>query len=169
MNSKTLFSKILIYSIWHPFPADSQGQYTENGDGSQYQIGSEIGTMYKRRILANCAEDIIWHIPREMDSGYKRALIARLRVQAMLYEKKRHALTSKVGIHILKGLSKEWGILTEGNIQSEGNGITHEFQFSDGERRLIAEKLFGNSVAKDIKAEFHAGVIDDIAGQGENV
>lgn len=117
----------------------------------------------------NCAEEIIFEIPREMDSGYKRALIARLKVQAMLYEKKRHALTCKVGICIIKGIAKDSGILTERDIKSEGNSITHEFQFSDGERRLIAEKLFGNTADKRIDVKCNTGVIGYIAGQGEDV
>ena len=110
-----------------------------------------------------------WDIPREMDSGYKRALNARLKVQAMLYEKERHALTGKVSIHIIKGIAKDSGILTERDIKSEGNSITHEFQFSDGERRLIAEKLFGNTVDERINAECRTGIIGDITGQGEDV
>lgn len=128
-----------------------------------------MGRQYKRRILMNCAEEIIFEIPREMDSGYKRALIARLKVQAMLYEKKRHALTSKVGICIIKGIAKDSGILTERDIKSEGNSITHEFQLSDGERRLIAEKLFGNTADKRIDVKCNTGVIGYIAGQGEDV
>ena len=110
-----------------------------------------------------------WDIPREMDSGYKRALNARLKVQAMLYEKERHALTGKVSIHIIKGIAKQSGIIAEGDIQRKRNGIAHEFQFSDGERRLIAEKLFGNTVDERINAECRTGIIGDITGQGEDV
>ena len=87
----------------------------------------------------------------------------------MLYEKERHALTGKVSIHIIKGIAKQSGIIAEGDIQRKRNGIAHEFQFSDGERRLIAEKLFGNTVDERINAECRTGIIGDITGQGEDV